>query len=509
MRDVFKKDFSRTAASFFCCVLGLVLSFFYYISRIGFSSNPILPVLNCAGVCLFLVAGPTVLSFWKPGKDGWPEKLFIAWGPLVLFLMVLLSSYSNSSVVLPLIVLTGFAAFGVVSYRFFMEGFLRKSLLFLFFSIWFSIWVACIVWGSGYLSPIFDVFLATGKAHADVLYQASISSMIKTYGFPSSGLDGIPYLPYHYGSNWIFVRFSTFLSLPIITFFQMGYPIIFVTAFFSSFLSFVLFLSEARPVRTLLKSHFSRFFWIVWTLFFVGFLPIPFLHNMAMGFSTYLLGESYCVGLMAFFWFLTVVLSHFSEERISSSARAFKLADFAFIVFFIPLFVGVLGFLKISFMYLSTGMFFYLFIRLALFKRVCFLFSAFVVSVVFLWVKGMCISAETSQATVAFFHYLSRYIKPAWIPAYFIFYFIWPLAYGVIVLRANNVTSFASLRQSFAKGKLIDAELIAVVAVLGMLPGAVLAIPGSGAVSFQEFQSFLGVACVLAGLRRAGEGVDV
>jgi hypothetical protein len=67
----------------------------------------------------------------------------------------------------------------------------------------------------GYLraTPTFREEFGLGEGCIDSLFHASIAQMIKSYGLSSVGLHGVPYLPYHWGSHWIFAQLSSLLRM--------------------------------------------------------------------------------------------------------------------------------------------------------------------------------------------------------------------------------------------------------------------------------------------------------
>ncbi|MFM6350166.1 MAG: hypothetical protein ACKPFK_34250, partial [Dolichospermum sp.] len=68
----------------------------------------------------------------------------------------------------------------------------------------------------------------------------SIAQMINHYGTPSTGLDGTPYIYYHYGSHWIAAQLSRFTSMPTFLVYNFGFPVLFVSLFLKVFVQFAL-----------------------------------------------------------------------------------------------------------------------------------------------------------------------------------------------------------------------------------------------------------------------------
>src|SRR5207249_3920401 len=102
-----------------------------------------------------------------------------------------------------------FPIFGAIGILFFaisiIDWFRRGHLKWLFVigTIVFSVFLASAVWGvptsgTGFLSPLFQEDLIRGSANQDTLFHSSIANIFLNYKVPSTGLDGNPYLVYHY-----------------------------------------------------------------------------------------------------------------------------------------------------------------------------------------------------------------------------------------------------------------------------------------------------------------------
>jgi hypothetical protein len=51
--------------------------------------------------------------------------------------------------------------------------------------------------------PLFDEEFSLGRNDNDIYFHATLAAMIQVHGVPSTGLHGIPYIPYHYGGQVI------------------------------------------------------------------------------------------------------------------------------------------------------------------------------------------------------------------------------------------------------------------------------------------------------------------
>ena len=110
-----------------------------------------------------------------------------------------------------ILVITGISAFLMSLHRCVKSAglfFLLQLLLVLFLTIWLS----GITWEGKYITPLFMEKLILGFYNSpgglDTFFHMSIAQMIKTYNIPSTGLDELPYFPYHYGSHFLFAQIS-------------------------------------------------------------------------------------------------------------------------------------------------------------------------------------------------------------------------------------------------------------------------------------------------------------
>lgn len=73
--------------------------------------------------------------------------------------------------------------------------------------------------------------IGQGKMMDDSLFHMALGNMLKTYGVPSTGLDGLPYYPYHWGSHAYFAQVARLLHITMPDMYHVAYMIIFVPLF--------------------------------------------------------------------------------------------------------------------------------------------------------------------------------------------------------------------------------------------------------------------------------------
>jgi hypothetical protein len=73
--------------------------------------------------------------------------------------------------------------------------------------------------------------IGQGKMMDDSLFHMALGNMLKTYGAPSTGLDGLPYYPYHWGSHAYFAQIARLLNITMPDMYHVAYMIIIVPLF--------------------------------------------------------------------------------------------------------------------------------------------------------------------------------------------------------------------------------------------------------------------------------------
>jgi len=94
------------------------------------------------------------------------------------------------------------------------------------------------------LSPFFYEKIVMGTGFIDTLNHAAITNIFSNHLASSTGVDGILHYSYHWGSHAIFGGLKNLLGIDSISFYNVGYPSIFVVLLFKSMLGLVLRLNK-------------------------------------------------------------------------------------------------------------------------------------------------------------------------------------------------------------------------------------------------------------------------
>ncbi len=219
----------------------------------------------------------------------------------------------------------------------------------------FSIWVLFTTWAV-HRPTLFETLAFNRNVFQvqDLFFHAAISGIIKSYGTPSTGLQGTPYAYYHFGSHWYFAQISKLTDIHVLRLYLVFYPFVIVPCFFKVFLTF------ANDVRRALSAK-STFSMLSAAFLFCVFLGIPN-HLYSRGFfDASILGfESLLVSFLVMF----VLGSIWIELYLGKKTLAdFSTAEKIFMLVVSPLIFWSIGLTKISTLFVMLGPFSFLVLR--------------------------------------------------------------------------------------------------------------------------------------------------
>ena len=217
-------------------VVSIGLGVIYWAARTGFPT-PLAPILASIGVALLLI---NVAVIVRSDSGSWARSYAFSWLMSLAAIATLgrLLVDSGNTPVIP-IAIAGGVAFLIVFVKWLRETSLKFAILLLAGSAYFATWAAGVVWGRIYKSPLFlEMMIGTGIVHHDGVTLAALGNMLRTYHVATMGLDGIPYMAYHWGTPWLFAQLSNLTGQTVLQFYQLGYAITFIPLFFGSVIAF-------------------------------------------------------------------------------------------------------------------------------------------------------------------------------------------------------------------------------------------------------------------------------
>src|ERR1019366_1040415 len=156
-----------------------------------------------------------------------------------------------------------------------------------------------------------------------------------------------------------------------------------------------------------------------------------------------------------------------------------------------------LGFLKVSLMLLALAAFLWTVLRTRLFKDRVFIAGA-VLWLIVSAITFKLVSVPAQNQGITPFAFMRYSADGQWWPYFILLHLFWSWIYIAFRIREENVPTLSDLSQAVRQERLLDAEIVAVVAICGFLPGELITIHGGSAVYFSDVQRWLAAPLVMA-----------
>ena len=481
-------------------VVSIGLGAIYWALRIGFVT-PVLPIAASIGLALLFINVP-VLAWRALGSSdsGWSRSYAFIWLMTLLTIAVmgraittiqLLNPWPVTIFVAAPVAIAGLLAFLIVAIRWVRETSSKSAVLLIAISAFYSTWIAGVVWGRIYKSPLFfEMLMGTGIVHHDGVTLAALGNMLRTYRVATMGLDGIPYMAYHWGSPWLFAQLSNLTDQSVLTFYQLGYPITMIPLFFGSVITFAIQLSRRDVTRD----------WLTWILFIaatIGIMPITGMDALGVWTSNLMISESYAVAVPIALMLLASVMVFWRQRGNAVMTGNARALDFAFLAIFLTAGLVSLGYVKISFMILGFGAAGYAALRVGALRRWPLLMIG-------LWIAAAValtyqrVSLVAHREGVVPLDFLKSFVPKQWWAFFVIAQLFWSLVYIALRLRQENANTLGDVMNLARERRILDVEVLAVIAVAGILPGFILHIDGGSAFYFSDVQRWIALGLLVS-----------
>lgn len=479
-------------------IAALVLAAIYWVSRVGFESQTV-DVLRSLGLSLFILAAPYWV--WRALRRRDSDFVWSRSQPLLTLatiaftaVVALVTGRFAGAVGVACSVLGALSA-ALVLFSWIRNGAFRSRLAFTVGTVVFSAWAAGVMWTSRYKMPLYwEVFANSANVHHDTLYLVSIGNTLRTYGVPSTGLDGIPYAWYHYGSPWLFSRWADLVQTDLLSFYSLGYALILAPLFLASIAMLATGARKssrlARPQGWLRSNWWG---WLALAVATIGIIPDSALAAMAVWNAHVLISESYLAGLPVFMMVMTTAIIAWRGERFSPG----------FLFVFLPLALTSLGFLKVSLMVLLLALIVYAVLRLKAWTSIS-VAASLLVMLAACYLTYKAVALPTQNGGFYPFHFMRSSTPDGWHQFFPLIHFAWTWIYVAGRLYEERITDMGAIASAVRSRRMLDVELLLVLAVLGFLPGEVFSIHGGSAIYFSDVQRWVALALVIA---RAGHWV--
>jgi hypothetical protein len=488
------KNFARTAA-IFTSFMALVLGIIYCGARIGFATNYV-GVVRVTGLTLLIL---NVAPF---GRNRW----FNHATALVLYT---LAGVATASWFLERFAAVGWlwagAGYVLFAWNLIAWVFSFKQQRWAVLAVFAAALVAGLyasgkTWGLGYNNPLADERLLVNHGHIDALFHSSISNMMRTYGRPSTGLDGVPYIAYHYGSHWLVAALAPVCAQGMFEFYNCGTAILFIPLMFAGLILLAGVIREI--VRDPNVSDYALpggfLFWFVIIAGLIG--PFPKKGDMMrVSLMEIYDSDSYAIGLAVSFLVIALLVLFFREWRVSEwRADEWKinqprdLASGTALLIVFPVLYCVCALLKVSLAYLIFATIVFACLRLGLWRNRLIQLHLLVSGAALLSLSRFITSR--GDAHVAFLTF--DRIHPEWIPYFLVFYFFWVWAFLALRTWQLRLQTLEDVRQAFARGNTFPAEALLFCTFIGLLPYLTLRFETGSWNYFTQYQTFPGLALV-------------
>ena len=490
----------RATASVFGIVGAIVLAFLYWLARNGFE-NPLFPIVATLGIALFILSVP-VLVWWLAGaRDGtldwWRSQPFLAiLGVAFTALAGMSTSVLGEAPAWVILIVGGTAAVWVV-FRWVRDvGFLRAAGVKVFALLFFT-WAGGVAWSARHKHPLLMEALSyKANVHQDPLFNAAVANMIHAYGVPSTGVDGIPYVPYHYGASWLLAQWADLAGTDVLTFYNMGPSLVMIPVLGGALLLLVVEVRGAQrrrrkpPPRPLELDYWAGGALLAGT---IGVIPSAALDAMGVWNRHVMISESYTTGLPVFL-FVAALLLVFYDSGPPSRTR---LSSVWFVLLVLPLLFAALGLLKVSLMILTLGAVIWTVLRSG-FWRQPLLLAAGAVWVITALVTYKLVALPSQNEGLVPLAFMRSSVPPAWWPWFPVVHLFWSWLYVVARVREEGARTVSELFARVKERRLLDAELVAAVALAGFIPGEILEIHGGSAIYLSDPQRWIALPLVMA-----------
>ncbi len=480
----------------FATLLAMMIAAFHLLSRAGFAMDgPLFAYLVGFAAFLFLAPEGITRRFTTLSRlPGWIKAPPIGAGfILLLFSLIGFLWPAIGPGVLTLAALAGFLLLAMQVFNLFTRQPRPASIIFLVSTACFGIWLAV----ANFHFPLYIEQLIFPGGTMDTLSHAAFANMIDTYGHPSTGLHGAPFIPYHVGSHWMMNNLSHLFGIPVLRAYVTLFPIVILPFLFFTMLHFIKACRGALSAGPLSPLFSDKWFLLLFWVSHAGIIPV--LNGLKNPLGLYwgnnwvpsLFSESYTFSLCFTFLLLTQLVLIFSQPHAKDNSSPFPKA---FLLLALPLQFILIGLLKISQLFLLCFAYAYLYFRLQLFRSLfANLLTGVLVVVSYLtYSYGRPLEPTVWNA----FSFLRENFPPWLVPLFFIFNLAWLLLYVYFRLQGPSLKINAIFPTR--RYRLIDVELAVFLFAIGLIPLLTLDIAGRSGGFFIDFPVRLFIALALA-----------
>ena len=388
---------------------------------------------------------------------------------LILTLLGFVCKKSVISMAKPILITTILA---FIVYLFKTRSSLKYTVITAIMGGFFGLSFGFFIWGVDFLSPIFlEKVLYLGKVSTDSLMHISLANVFNTYNVTSTGLDGIPYVNYHWGSHVISASLSNLINIDVFTFYNLAHPVIFIPLYFKAILSLVQRMRQFKNFST----EMNWFFFLLLIVFHFRIFYNPQLGLLPLApFNS----EPYLLGIIFSFFIIDIIINDIYINRTISKIS----------IIVIPFGIFFISAMKISLGFLFIAAAFYLFFRYKFFKRWNYLVYFILLAAIFILSYSIFTTTDNERFNILRPLGIIRWFGIYYIPYYF---FLILLLFMILIFDLKD-----NFKRKIISGKYSDLEVLVFIAVIGLIPGMVWYMAGNRHY-FSDFQYWLSMVLFL------------
>ena len=306
-----------------------VIAALYYAGRLGFD-NPVRPVATTLGLSLFITVAPFLV--WRFSARGHYHEPQPWWRSQTALTIAAIAITALAGMLVPatgLNLAPVLAAIGIVSAIAALVIWIRQgqqlaNLIFLVGSAGFAVWACGVAWSTRYKNPVFwETLEYRADVHHDPLYYVSMANNMRAYGVPSTGIDGVPYTPYHYGSAWLNSQWAYLTGTDVLAFYSLGPSVIVIPLFFAAILLLAVEVKKNWSVWPDLTERPLKTDYAAWLFFLavsIGVIPTSGLDAMGIWNRHAMISESYVIAVPVFLLTIATAIAYWRRKRTSLSS---------------------------------------------------------------------------------------------------------------------------------------------------------------------------------------------
>jgi len=368
-------------------------------------------------------------------------------------------------------------------------GFLRTVAL-LSLGLFLGVYAESMYWR---VNAVHDVVypesIMAGRVTTDIAEQAAVVNMISTYKVASTGLDGLLPLKYHNGSLWMAEGLRRLCGFRAIDFLAFGYGILLIPFYILAFFGC------AEMLRAAVSREFDMpplIFWAASVVAFVGVFPLTD-DPMHLNFNeTIINSDSFLLAIALSLLLIGGGVRFY--EALAARGFMWTLLEKIALAVVLPAALSLVGWMKISQIFLLLGLAVYLCGRVKWLRTWPFLLGT---ALSFGAFAGM-IYGERGANKSSFAPLNFDRISPEWVPYFFVVYFAWAWLFLLVWARSRGARTLRDLVSAAKTGDTILVELVFVTVMAGLVPYLLINFYSPAWKYFTEFQGVLAGVFVVA-----------